>query len=85
MPNQPAGAFWAIVAGLLIIFQTIILFCESYCPSPELTRRCSLSMKSVSEISWPMKFFDRYFPVLGSEFGLGALGIFQCLYVSYPS
>lgn len=36
-------------------------------------------MKSVSEISWPMKFFDRYFPVLGSEFGLGALGIFQCL------
>lgn len=27
-----------------------------------------------------MKFFDRYFPVLGSEFGLGALGIFQALY-----
>jgi len=26
-----------------------------------------------------MAFFDRYFPVLGSDFGLGALGIFQCL------
>ena len=26
-----------------------------------------------------MAFFDRYFPVLGSEFGLGALGIFQGL------
>ena len=30
-----------------------------------------------------MAFFDRYFPVLGSEFGLGALGIFQCLSVSF--
>ncbi|KAF5357812.1 hypothetical protein D9756_001261 [Leucocoprinus leucothites] len=59
VPNQPAGVFWAVVASLLIIFQTVILF--------------------LSEISWPMKFFDRYFPVLGSEFGLGALGIFQSL------
>ncbi|KAG9226532.1 hypothetical protein CCMSSC00406_0005801 [Pleurotus cornucopiae] len=33
----------------------------------------------LSELSWPMKFFDRFFPVLGSNFGLGALGIFQCL------
>ncbi|KAL0946452.1 hypothetical protein HGRIS_012675 [Hohenbuehelia grisea] len=32
-----------------------------------------------SEVSWPIKFFDRFFPVLGSNFGLGALGIFQCL------
>jgi hypothetical protein len=30
-----------------------------------------------------MAFFDRFFPVLGSEFGLGALGVFQTLYVSY--
>jgi hypothetical protein len=28
-----------------------------------------------------MAFFDRFFPVLGSEFGLGALGVFQTLYV----
>ena len=33
----------------------------------------------MSECSWPLSFFDRFFPVLGSEFGLGALGIFQCL------
>jgi hypothetical protein len=33
----------------------------------------------LSECSWPMKFFDRFFPVLGTQFGLGALGIFQCL------
>ncbi|KAF5330540.1 hypothetical protein D9619_005232 [Psilocybe cf. subviscida] len=59
VPNQPAGVFWAVVASLLIIFQTIILF--------------------LSECSWPMKFFDRFFPVLGTQFGLGALGIFQCL------
>lgn len=59
VPNQPAGVFWAVVASLLIIFQTIILF--------------------LSEVSWPMSFFDRFFPVLGSGFGLGALGIFQCL------
>jgi len=32
-----------------------------------------------SEIGWPDAFFKRFFPVLGSDFGLGALGIFQCL------
>ena len=32
-----------------------------------------------------MAFFDRYFPVLGSDFGLGALGIFQCLSVSFST
>lgn len=59
VPNQPAGVFWAVVASLLVICQTVILF--------------------LSEVSWPMAFFDRYFPVLGSQFGLGALGIFQSL------
>jgi hypothetical protein len=59
VPNQPAGVFWAVVASLLIICQTIIL--------------------GLSEVGWPMAFFDRYFPVLGSDFGLGALGIFQGL------
>jgi len=33
----------------------------------------------LSEIGWPLAFFDRFFPVLGSGFGLGALGIFQAL------
>lgn len=33
----------------------------------------------LSEIGWPNKFFDKYFPVLGPKFGVGALGIFQCL------
>ncbi|EIM89702.1 uncharacterized protein STEHIDRAFT_153546 [Stereum hirsutum FP-91666 SS1] len=33
----------------------------------------------LSEVSWPMPFFDRFFPVLGSNFGLGPLGIFQGL------
>ncbi|KAI0784399.1 hypothetical protein C8Q75DRAFT_780028 [Abortiporus biennis] len=33
----------------------------------------------MSEIGWPAVFFDKFFPVLGSSFGLGALGIFQCL------
>jgi len=59
VPNQPAGLFWAVVAGLLIIAQTIILF--------------------LSECGWPTPFFDRFFPVLGSNFGLGPLGIFQAL------
>jgi hypothetical protein len=31
-----------------------------------------------------MAFFDRFFPVLGTKFGLGPLGIFQCLYVFVP-
>jgi len=59
VPNQTAGVFWAIVASLLIICQTVILF--------------------LSEVGWPIAFFDHYFPVLGSGFGLGALGIFQGL------
>ncbi|KAH9976793.1 hypothetical protein BGW80DRAFT_1436106 [Lactifluus volemus] len=33
----------------------------------------------LSEIGWPAKFFNRYFPVLGPEFGLGALGVMQGL------
>ncbi|PFH51708.1 hypothetical protein AMATHDRAFT_58508 [Amanita thiersii Skay4041] len=59
VPNQPAGVFWAVVASLLIVIQSIILL--------------------LSEVSWPIKFFDRFFPVLGSDFGLGPLGIFQGL------
>jgi len=59
VPNQPAGAFWAVLNRLLIIFQTVILL--------------------LAEAEWPMFFFDRFIPVLGSEFGLGALGIFQAL------
>ena len=39
----------------------------------------------LSEIGWPSVFFDRFFPVLGSDFGLGALGIFQGLLVFSPS
>ncbi|KAJ3715738.1 hypothetical protein FB446DRAFT_741211 [Lentinula raphanica] len=33
----------------------------------------------LSELGWPSKFFDRFFPVLGKDFGLGALGVIQCL------
>jgi len=33
----------------------------------------------LSELGWPAVFFERFFPVLGPTFGLGALGIFQCL------
>ncbi|EPQ57960.1 hypothetical protein GLOTRDRAFT_136775 [Gloeophyllum trabeum ATCC 11539] len=59
VPNQPAGAFWAVLNRLLIIFQVIMLF--------------------LSEIGWPATFFKTYFPVLGKDFGLGALGVFECL------
>jgi len=33
----------------------------------------------LAEVGWPAVFFERYFPVLGRSFGLGALGIFQGL------
>ncbi|PCH43105.1 hypothetical protein WOLCODRAFT_138198 [Wolfiporia cocos MD-104 SS10] len=59
VPNQPAGAFWAVLNRLLIMAQSIILI--------------------LSELGWPAAFFNRYFPVLGDEFGLGALGAIQCL------
>ncbi|PCH37677.1 hypothetical protein WOLCODRAFT_160952 [Wolfiporia cocos MD-104 SS10] len=32
-----------------------------------------------SEMGWPAAFFERFFPVLGESFGLGPLGIFECL------
>ncbi|KAL4062866.1 hypothetical protein V8B97DRAFT_2089299 [Scleroderma yunnanense] len=59
VPNQPAGAFWAVLNRLLIIFQTVVLV--------------------LSEVGWPIAFFDRFFPVLGRDFGVGALGVMQCL------
>jgi len=59
VPNQPAGAFWAVLNRLFIIFQTIVLI--------------------LSEFGFPSQFFDRFFPVLGRDFGLGALGLFQML------
>ncbi|KAH7099389.1 hypothetical protein BKA62DRAFT_772474 [Auriculariales sp. MPI-PUGE-AT-0066] len=59
VPNQPAGAFWAIVNRFLIIFEIMFLF--------------------LSEVGWPSKFFATYFPVLGPDFGVGALGVFECL------
>ncbi|PBK71617.1 hypothetical protein ARMSODRAFT_781980 [Armillaria solidipes] len=31
------------------------------------------------EFGWPSVSFNRFFPVLGDDFGLGALGIIQCL------
>jgi len=33
----------------------------------------------LSDSGWPNSVCDRFFPVLGSGFGLGPLGIFQCL------
>ncbi|KAG8215314.1 hypothetical protein J3R82DRAFT_8903 [Butyriboletus roseoflavus] len=36
----------------------------------------------LSEIGWPAAFFDRFFPVLGKDFGVGALGVMQCLSVA---
>lgn len=59
MPNQPAGAFWAILNWLLVIWQAIV---------------CILS-----EFGWPTVFFESFFPILGPDFGLGALGVIQCL------
>ncbi|GBE86971.1 hypothetical protein BKA93DRAFT_392382 [Sparassis latifolia] len=59
VPNQAAGAFWAVLNRLLIIFQVIVLI--------------------LSEVRWPAAFFSRFFPILGDEFGLGALGIIQGL------
>jgi len=40
---------------------------------------CQVVGLLVSEFGVGAKLFDRYFPVLGDKFGLGALGIFQCL------
>lgn len=33
----------------------------------------------LSECSWPMSAFDKFFPVLGTTFGLSPLGVFECL------
>jgi len=31
----------------------------------------------MAEVEYPSEMFDRFFPVLGTEFGVGALGLFQ--------
>lgn len=36
---------------------------------------------SEMEFTWIQKFFATFFPVLGPDFGVGALGIFECLCV----
>jgi len=33
----------------------------------------------LSEVGWPDRFFVAWFPVLGRDFGTGALGVFECL------
>jgi len=33
----------------------------------------------LSDMGWFMAFFNRFFPVLGSDFGLGPLGVIECL------
>jgi len=33
----------------------------------------------LSEIGWPSAFFHKFFPVLGDDFGVGALGVIECL------
>ena len=33
----------------------------------------------LSEVGWPAGFFATFFPILGRDFGLGALGVIQCL------
>jgi len=33
----------------------------------------------LSEIGWPSVFFDKFFPVLGDDFGVGAFGVIECL------
>jgi len=33
----------------------------------------------LSEVGYPEKFFNRFFPVLGPNFGLGPLGVMECL------
>ena len=79
VPNQPAGAFWAFMASLFILFQTIILGRQF--PSGQLLTPTNLICTLVSELGWHTSLFDRYFPVLGSYFGLGILGVFQCMSV----
>ena len=33
----------------------------------------------LSECGWPMSIFDKFFPVLGTGFGLGPLGVFESM------
>jgi len=38
-----------------------------------------VTILAFSEMDWFPQLFDRFFPVVGPEFGLGPLGVFQCL------
>ncbi|KAJ7201391.1 hypothetical protein GGX14DRAFT_656697 [Mycena pura] len=64
---NPAGVFWAVVASLLSFSKLFFVRPRFFLRRPRLT------VPTVSELSWPMVFFDRSF------LALGALGIFQAL------
>jgi hypothetical protein len=66
VPHQAGGAVWAYANHTLIIVETFILIVT------EMWHHKTYK-NSVSG------FFDKWFPILGPNFGLGALGIFQCL------
>ena len=38
-----------------------------------------VTILTLSELDWFSGLFDKFFPVVGSEFGPGPLGVFQCL------
>jgi hypothetical protein len=76
VPNQPAGVFWAVLNRLLIIAQTVVLILSELGMMLPLT--CEKGTISTYQ-GWPATLFDHYFPVLGSNFGVGALGLMQCL------
>src|SRR4051812_25753567 len=47
VPNQPAGAFWAVVSSLLVIFQTIVLLREfAFCAGGVINAESVQSLKS---------------------------------------
>ncbi|KAG6864990.1 hypothetical protein C0991_005812 [Blastosporella zonata] len=72
--------FLSIVSLILVFASTVVVMVRNIeAVNVFLNNATASDMENLSEIEWPAQFFDLYFPVLGQGFGLGPLGIFQCL------
>ncbi|KAG5338806.1 hypothetical protein C0989_006190 [Termitomyces sp. Mn162] len=75
----------SIISLILVFASTVLVMVHNIeAVNAFLGHADTSDAQNLSEIGWPAPFFDQYFPVLGQGFGLGALGIFQCLHRLTP-
>lgn len=86
VPDQAGGPFWSILNRIFIrTCSPIFSFgtCHGYTQGCRLTSLAVMEclLLTLSEVGVPKRLFEESLPILGPAHGLGALGVFQALYV----